>query len=156
MKIAREQLQANRTPTSRLIIELSEIDIHKSFQQALEFCRGLEELGLPLSISHFGCALDPFGILDTIKPAFLKLDDTIVRDIIYSTHQKERIRGLIRQIHQRQLLVVTPHVEDMDVLPILWEVGADYAQGYCLQAPSNEMNYEFMTEEEITLTASQH
>jgi EAL domain-containing protein (putative c-di-GMP-specific phosphodiesterase class I) len=39
------------------------------------------------------------------------------------------------------------------VLPVLWDIGVDYAQGYCLQAPSDAMNYEFVEDEEITLSA---
>jgi multidomain signaling protein FimX len=52
------------------------------------------------------------------------------------------------------LLVVAPQVEDMDVLPVLWQTGADYVQGYCLQRPSDAMNYEFVQVEEITLPAA--
>jgi EAL domain-containing protein (putative c-di-GMP-specific phosphodiesterase class I) len=51
------------------------------------------------------------------------------------------------------LLVVAPQVEALATLPVLWDLGIDYVQGYCLQAPSQEMNYNFLVEEEITLSA---
>ena len=106
-----------------------------------------------MTISNFGCALEPFALLDQLKPALVTLDETIVRDLIYSSHQKANVQSLVLTLHARGVHVVTPRVEDMAVLPVLWEIGVDYAQGYCLQAPSHEMNYEFVEDEEITLSA---
>jgi EAL domain-containing protein (putative c-di-GMP-specific phosphodiesterase class I) len=107
-----------------------------------------------MAICHFGCALDPFAVLDRLAPTLVKLDETLVRDIIYSPQQRENVRTQIGKLHERGLLVVAPQVEDMDVLPVLWQTGADYVQGYCLQRPSDAMNYEFVHVEEITLPAA--
>jgi len=148
-----EQLSQHRLPAERLAIDISEIALHASPEPALAFCQGLAVLGVPLTISNFGCALEPFALLDQLKPTLVTLDETIVRDLIYSSHQKANVQSLVRALHARGVHVVTPRVEDMAVLPVLWEIGVDYAQGYCLQAPSHEMNYEFVQDEEITLSA---
>lgn len=149
-----EQLRESRIQADRLMIDISEIALHALFDQALQFCKGLDVLGVKLTISHFGSALDPFAMLDVLSPEFVTLDETVVRDLIYSTQQKANVHALVKALHARNLQVVTPRVEDMAVLPVLWEIGVDYVQGYCLQAPSNEMNYEFVQDEEITLTAA--
>ena len=52
----------------------------------------------------------------------VKLDETLVRDIIYSPQQRENVRMQIGKLHDRGLLVVAPQVEDMDVLPVLWQM----------------------------------
>lgn len=148
-----EQLTLHRLPAERLGIDISEIVLHASPEPALSFCQGLAVLGVPLTISNFGCALEPFALLDQLKPTLVTLDETIVRDLIYSSHQKANVQSLVKTLHARGVHVVTPRVEDMAVLPVLWEIGVDYAQGYCLQAPSHEMNYEFVQDEEITLSA---
>jgi EAL domain-containing protein (putative c-di-GMP-specific phosphodiesterase class I) len=148
-----EQLTQHRLPAERLGIDISEIALHASPEPALAFCQGLAVLGVPLTISNFGCALEPFALLDQLKPALVTMDETIVRDLIYSSHQKANVQSMVRTLHARGVHVVTPRVEDMAVLPVLWEIGVDYAQGYCLQAPSHEMNYEFVQDEEITLSA---
>lgn len=148
-----EQLNQARLPAERLAIDISEITLHASREPALAFCQGLAVLGVPLTISHFGCALEPFALLDQIRPALVTLDETIVRDLSYSSHQKANVQSLVKALHARGVHVVTPRVEDMAVLPVLWEIGVDYAQGYCLQAPSQHMNYEFVQDEEITLSA---
>lgn len=151
-----EQLRSLRIPADLLVLQVSEIDIHNSPARSIEFCRGLHELNVPIAISHFGCALEPFAILQQVKPAFVKIDSTLVRDIGYSAQQKQSLKALIDRVHADGMLVVVPQVEDMDALPVLWDTGADFVQGYCLQGPSDAMNYEFVQVEEITLSAIQN
>lgn len=149
------RLHATRLPADLLTLQLSEIDLHNNLEHALAFCRGLQELNIGSAISRFGCALDPFQVLDTVRPTFIKLEETLVRDLIYSSQEKHRVQRLIHRLHEYGLLVVVPQVEDIDWLPMLWDNGVDFVQGHCLQAPSHEMNYEFVQIEEITLAAPQ-
>jgi EAL domain-containing protein (putative c-di-GMP-specific phosphodiesterase class I) len=149
-----DKLRAGRIASDLLVLQISEVDIHGNPGEALAFCRGLQELNAGMAICHFGCALDPFAALERLAPILVKLDETLVRDIIYSPQQRANVSNQIGKLHERGLLVVAPQVEDMDVLPVLWQTGADYVQGYCLQRPSDAMNYEFVHVEEITLPAS--
>lgn len=149
-----DKLRASRTASDLLVLQISEVDIHGNPDRALAFCRGLQQLNAGMAICHFGCALDPFAVLDHLAPTLVKLDESLVRDIIYSPQQRENVRNQIGRLHEQGLLVVAPQVEDMDVLPVLWQTGADYVQGYCLQRPSDAMNYEFVQVEEITLPAA--
>lgn len=148
-----EQLTQQRLPGERLGIDISEIVLHASAEAAVAFCQGLDVLGVKLTISHFGCALEPFALLDRMKPSLVTLEETLVRDLIYSSHQKAAVQSLVKALHARGVEIVTPRVEDMAALPVLFELGIDYVQGYCLQAPSHQMNYEFVQDEEITLSA---
>lgn len=151
-----DKLRASRVASDLLVLQISEVDIHGNPAEAFAFCRGLQQLNAGMAVCHFGCALDPFAVLDRLAPTLVKLDETLVRDIIYSPQQREAVRNQIGKLHERGLLVVAPQVEDMDVLPVLWQTGADYVQGYCLQRPSDAMNYEFVHVEEITLPAAQN
>lgn len=148
-----EQLAQQRFPASRLVLELSEIDFHANLTSAYDFCQKAVQLGLRVGISHFGTAVDAFAILARVRPGFVTLDESVVRDIVYSNQQKLSVQQLIASLHASGTLVAAPQVEDMDVLPVLWSVGADFVQGYCLQAPAKDMNYAFVQEEEITLSA---
>jgi len=148
-----EQLRKSRVQADRLLIDVSEIALQAHGGHALQFCRGLDELGVGLTISHFGGGLDPIALLESFSPQFVILDETLVRDLMYSAHQKAQVQLLVKSLHARNLQVVTPRVEDMATLPVIWEIGVDFVQGYSVQAPSPEMNYEFVKDEEITLSA---
>jgi multidomain signaling protein FimX len=148
-----EQLQQRRINADLLVFQISEIDICNSLDHAAEFCAGLDELGIQKTVCHFGCVINPLEYLDTIQANYVKLDRTIIRDIAYSSHQKSSVQDLIKSLHDKGFMVVAPQIEDVDLLPLLWEIGADFVQGYCLQGPSQEMNYEFIQNQEITLNA---
>jgi EAL domain-containing protein (putative c-di-GMP-specific phosphodiesterase class I) len=42
-----------------------------------------------------------------------------------------------------ELKTITPGVTDASVLSVLWSLNVDFIQGDFLQAPQNELNYDF-------------
>jgi multidomain signaling protein FimX len=147
------QLTAANFPIQRLVLYLSEIDIHNNYDLAKTFVSNAKELGLAIAASHFGSAIDPFSIFKYVLPNVVSLDESVVRDLIYSPTQKHHVKTLIDALHERSIKVAASQVEQLDALPVLWSIGADFVQGYCLQAPAKEMNYPFVQEEEITISA---
>ena len=147
------QLEQRKIPMDLFSIVISETDIHNNEGHAIDFCRGLNTAGLKFVISRFGCIPDIYAVLAEIKPAMVKLDSSLLKDIGRNPLLKTKVQTVVGNLHNRSLLVVAPQVESLAILPILWDTGIDYVQGYCLQAPSHEMNYNFLVEEEITLSA---
>lgn len=148
-----KQLEKRKIPAGLFAIAVSETEIHNNEGHAIDFCSGLSAAGVKLVISHFGCTLDPYTILDQIKPDLIKLDTSLLKEISKRATQRTTVQTTVGNLHTRGLLVVAPQVESLAILPILWDIGIDYVQGYALQAPSHEMNYNFLVEEEITLSA---
>lgn len=149
----RAKLGATGVDPALLVFKISEIDLHEDREHILSFSQDLDELGLKKTLTHFGCALEPLKELDAIRPAYVTLDHSLIGNLAYSEQHRDNIRDLVRELHQRQYLVAAPNIEDIDTLPVLWELGIDLAQGFGLQRPSQEMNYEFIQEQEITLDA---
>ena len=148
-----EALDERRSPSHRLAFQISETELHRDPTRVGAFCQGLEELNLARVVTHFGCALDPCRPLRAIRPSCVILDESLLRDLSYSKQQQRNVQNLVDDLHRQGYLAGAPRVEDMDLLPMLWDIGVDVVQGYCLQAPSQDMNYEFTQEQEITLGA---
>ncbi|MES2625319.1 MAG: EAL domain-containing protein [Pseudomonadota bacterium] len=148
-----KQLEKKAIAADLFTFAISESDIHNNESHAIDFCHGLNAAGLKFEISHFGCSLDPYAVLAEIKPHLVKLDSSLLKDISKRSMQRTTVQTLVTNLHNREILVIAPQVESLATLPILWDTGIDYVQGYCLQAPSHEMNYNFLVEEEITLSA---
>ncbi len=148
-----KKLAKLKIPPDLFAIAISETDIHNNEGHVIDFCHGLNAAGWKFVISHFGCSLDPYAVLAEIKPDLVKLDTSLLKDIGTRPMQRTTLQTLVTNLHNRGLLVVAPQVESLAILPILWDTGIDYVQGYFLQAPSQEMNYNFVVEEEITLSA---
>ncbi len=146
-------LHRHRVPAKHLIVQLNEIDIFNSPEHALEFADGLQQLDLNVAISHFGCAIDPFRHIKALRPGHIKLDKSLIPDIIYSQQHKAQVQTMLDKIHTHQARVITPNVEDADIMPLLWKMGVDYVQGHYLKRPAQAMDYPFIEEAEITLQA---
>ena len=56
---------------------------------------------------------------------------------------KETVKEMIKSLQGAGKLTIVPLVENAAVLSTLWQAGVNYIQGYYLQAPVPEMNYDF-------------
>ena len=144
-------LQEYRIPAQQLVFQISEIDLHRNWQQALSFCQSLDELGVRKSITRFGSAMEPLSVLTAIKPDSIRLDPILTRDLLYKQQQQRNIGKLVRAIHHKKATVCVSRIEDMSLLPLLWDLGVDLFQGYSIQAPTKELSYAFPKEEIISL-----
>lgn len=59
---------------------------------------------------------------------------------------KEQAKEMIQTLQSMGKLTIVPLVESAALLSTLWQAGVNYIQGYYLQAPSTEMNYDFSEE----------
>ena len=145
------KLKKFRVSTDQLVIQISESVFYNSKTIALEFCAGLRELGIGLSITKINNSLDPLPLLTEAKPDFTRLDQNLVQDCAYSVHQQQLVKKLINAIHYQEILVGVTGVEEFEMLPLLWELGLDFVQGKVLQVPDTEMAFSFPQERDIML-----
>lgn len=142
-------LRHHRSSSLQPVFQLSETYLHHNREVVREFCQGLDELGIPLAINHFGSVLEPLATLKEFSPAFVKLDNSLVCDLLYSDQQQRHVKKLIRAIHHEKVQVVVTAIEELELLPIFCELGVDLVQGHCVQAPAPTMAFIFPHEESI-------
>ena len=136
-------LKAARLPGDSLIFQIREGDANNYLKQAKEFAKSVRELHCKVSISQFGCALNPFNILKHIDTDYVKIDGSFTEEIQKSDDAKEQVKEMVKTLQNSGKLTIIPLVENAGVLATLWQAGVNYIQGYYLQAPVPEMNYDF-------------
>ena len=139
-------LKAARMPSDAIVFQFSESDATTYLKQAKEFTRGLKELHCKVSISRFGCALNPFNTLKHLEVDYLKVDGSFMKDI-GSDESRESLKEMVAAAHAQGKLTIAPFVESAAILSTLWQIGVNYIQGYYLQAPTEQMNYDFSSDE---------
>lgn len=142
-------LQRHRGCAGQLVFQLSEIDLHGNSQLARTFCNKLNELGIGVAVSRFGSAMDPLSLVSTVKPNVVILDQSLHSEILYSKKQQQSVGKLISALHHEQVRVGISGIEEMELLPLLWELGVDLVQGSCLARAAKSMDYVFPQEEKI-------
>ncbi|QSP94592.1 EAL domain-containing protein [Marinobacter salinisoli] len=136
-------LKAARLPGDSLIFQIREGDANNYLKQAKEFTKAIQELHCKISISQFGGAINPFNTLKHINADYVKIDGSFTEEIQKSDEAKEQVKEMVKTLQNNGKLTIIPLVENAGVLATLWQAGVNYIQGYYLQAPVPEMNYDF-------------
>lgn len=139
-------LKAARLPGDSLIFQINESDAVTYMKQAKDFSKGLKELHCKMSISRFGCALNPFNTLKHVDTDYVKLDGSFTDEIQKDEETRDQVKEMIKSLQAQGKLTIVPLVENASILSTLWQAGVNYIQGYYLQAPTTEMNYDFSEE----------
>ncbi|OZG71538.1 diguanylate cyclase [Hahella sp. CCB-MM4] len=136
-------LKAAKLPGNSLIFQIKESDTIEYLKQAKEFTEGLQKLGCKISINQFGCALNPFNTFKHVNADYVKLDGSYTEEIQKDEKARAKVKEIINQLQEMEKLTIVPFVENASVLSTLWQAGVNYIQGYYLQEPTTEMNYDF-------------
>ncbi|WP_020407560.1 EAL domain-containing response regulator [Hahella ganghwensis] len=136
-------LKAAKLPGNSLIFQIKESDGIEYLKQAKEFTEGLQKLGCKISINQFGCALNPFNTFKHINADYVKLDGSYTEEIQKDEKARAHVKEIIQRLQEAEKLTIVPFVENASVLSTLWQAGVNYIQGYYLQEPTTEMNYDF-------------
>jgi len=136
----------------KLIFQVSELDALITQHHLETFCHAIDSLGARLCISHFGSINDPMRYLPLLKTHFVNLNHSLIRHAAIDHNKNQHLTELVRDIHARGIKVIAPIVEQIQVLPLLWEAGVDFVQGYCLHRPGTQLKFGFVKNQDLTVT----
>lgn len=138
--------KAAKLPSDAVVFQVHEVDVTNHLNAAKAFAEGLLKLKTVLSISNFGCSLNPFNTIKHVAASIIKVDGSFTTDIQSNNANPETLIHLIEQLHAENKITVVPFVENASVLSTLWQAGAHYIQGHYLQEPTQNMSYDFNME----------
>lgn len=137
-----------RLPGDSVIFQISETDATTHLKEAKDFIKGANELRCKAALTQFGRALNPFNTLKHLPVSYVKLDGSFVAQLPNDDDAKEDMKTLVSSLHTQGKLTIAPMVDAASLLPTLWQAGINYIQGYYIQQPSKEMDYDFSSEDE--------
>ncbi len=137
------QLQGYKLTPDRLRFQVSEIDILSAQHHMAYVCEQLRQLGIGLVITHFGCTSDPFRYLPLVSAQAVKLDVSLLEKIYDNPEIGENLARTVARLQSRGLMVIAGMVEDVALLPLLWDCGVELVQGNCIAPATSSLNYEF-------------
>ena len=125
------------------LFQITETDATNYMTAAKDFALGLQAIGSGLSLSQFGCSLNPFNTLKHVDASYVKVDGSFTLDIQNNDESPETLSNLVKELHLQSKVTIVPFVENASVLSTLWQAGVHYIQGHYLQAPTTAMDYDF-------------
>lgn len=124
-------------------LQLRQEDVTNNLHATRDFTRRVQKLGCQVAICHFGTGLHPFRTLEHVQVDLVKLDASFVRNVQDEGEDSAELFKLVAQLKQANVKVIVPYIEQASMLPTLWQSGAHYIQGYYVQAPAAELNFDF-------------
>jgi len=136
--------KAGGLPANSVIFQISEGDATNYLNQAKTFTDAVKALGSQTSIKHFGCSLDPFKTLSHLPSVGLvKVDGSFSTDIQKKNEDPKALKELVQKLNAAGKKSIIPFVENATMMATLWQTGAHFIQGHYLQAPTQNMNFQF-------------
>ena len=130
-----EELKANRVPPDSICFEVTETAAISNIDDAIAFMDSLRAVGCRFSLDDFGAGLSSFGYLKTLPVDYLKIDGSIVREILTDQISRSMVQGITDIGKSMGLGVVAEFVENEETLTVLRSIGVDFGQGYGIGKP---------------------
>jgi EAL domain-containing protein (putative c-di-GMP-specific phosphodiesterase class I) len=120
---------------SSLIFEIDEADVLHRSEHAARFAAAVRAIGCAVSIDGFGARAVSFAPLKGLRADFLKVDGSIVRNVLRSSVALAKLQAIVRVGETVGFGVVAECVEDRDVQARLKALGVRFAQGFGIHEP---------------------
>src|SRR5690606_41944063 len=136
----RELLDANAVEASCVVLELRSNDVLGAPGEVRHYAAAAQACGAAPPLSGFGNTT-AMHLLDALTPNYVKLDVDLLQRT--DANANEDLRLLVDALHEREVRVIAPCVEDAVAVATLWGSGADYIQGNFVQPADRGFAFDF-------------
>lgn len=145
-----ETVKGARLKGDSIVFEVAETTAIEHLKEAKAFSKTVKQLHCRFALEHFGTGANSFQILKHVDADFLKIDGSLIHNLAQNDENQSAIRTMTDTAHSMGKLTIAEFVQDANSLTILWKCGINYIQGYYLQEPTGDLDYDFSGEEAET------
>lgn len=137
------QVKEQDLPPNTLNFEIKESVAITNLKSAKVLSQKLKEIGCGLVLDDFGAGANPFQLLEHVDVDYIRLDKSFMDKLTENPQNQDTIKSLAEQATELGKFSIAQHVPDAASLSILWGMGINFIQGYFLQEPLPDMEYDF-------------
>lgn len=139
----RDLLKAVAYEANTLFLEISESIASNNLKSVKMLGEGLRQLKVGIVIDHFGVAANYANLLKHCDFDLLKVDASIIGALATSKEAQEQVKEITSEARTAGKHTIANAVENAQTLAAIYSSGIDFIQGYFMQPPGSELNYEF-------------
>lgn len=125
--------------SSRVVFEITERKSIRDFEAWRISLGVLKALGFDLAVDDLGAGYNSLGVLAEVKPSYIKIDMSIVRDVHQDSHKQRLVEVICRFAASTGARVIAEGVEVEYEAFVLQRAGVGLLQGYLLGRPEFEL-----------------
>ena len=134
--------QKYKVETHTINLDVSERDAMENIDKTANDFKLFKELGLSLSLEHFGAGYSSFKYLNLLPIDTIKIDRSLIFDLTLNLQHQTTVKAIIELAHTLGYKVVAEGVETSQESSILEGLNCDYAQGYLYSRPLPAKEFE--------------
>lgn len=124
----------------RIVFEIVEDEDVRNVQRVSTFIERVKKMGAKIAIDDFGSGYSNFSYIQKIKPDYIKLDGSIIKDIDVNKDSFVIARAIVAFARDLGIKTIAEYVHSKEILQICKDIGVDEFQGYYIGVPSEETN----------------
>jgi diguanylate cyclase (GGDEF)-like protein len=128
-------LQNSTIPPAAICFEITETAAIGNLIAAQNLIKSLRNIGCTIALDDFGSGLSSFTYLKNLDIDYLKIDGSIIKDVVDSNIAKAMVKAIKDVAEALQLKTIGEYVENEAIAEHLSRMGIDYAQGYFIGRP---------------------
>lgn len=118
-----------------LTVELLESSAIENFSILLSFINQIKKLGLKVAIDDYGAEYSSMENILKIKPDFLKIDASIVKNIVHDKASLTVLSTITNMAQSLDMEVIAEYVATEEIFNLAKSVNVDMFQGYYYSEP---------------------
>lgn len=128
-------IEHSSLPPGTVNFEITETAVIRSVSEAGDLMAALQDMGCKFALDDFGSGLSSFGYLKRLPVDFIKIDGMFVRDLAENKTDRIFVKSIIDIAHTLGIKTIAEFVESPEILKVVGDLGADYAQGFAIGRP---------------------
>ncbi len=132
-------LKHNLSPF-QVILELTEKEAILNYDQFQNIIEHYRQQGFRIALDDVGTGYNSLQTLIRVKPEFIKLDKSLIRNIDKHPEQQRLVKLLLDFARQVDTTIIAEGIETLSELSYLKDLGIHMGQGYALGRPQTELS----------------
>ncbi|MBP7226673.1 MAG: EAL domain-containing protein, partial [Aliarcobacter sp.] len=120
----------------RIVFEILESDYITDYTLLEDFIMKYRNQGIKIAIDDFGTGYSNFSHIMKIRPNYIKIDGSLIKNIDTDKNSYELVKSIIDFSKALNIKVIAEFVHSKEVYNIVLELGVDEFQGFYLAEPS--------------------
>jgi len=137
-----EKIKEYKVNPEQLVFEVAETTLQSDLKNFSMLSKALNSIGCKIAIEHYRMSTQPQHLLH-IHADYLKIDSGLVEGLSRNGGSYSKVAAIMDIAREHNYITIAEGVEDPASLAILWELGVGLAQGYFIQAPTGNRDYNF-------------
>lgn len=139
LPLIKQLIKKHKVNPEKLIFEVTETSAVSNLQQAKKLMEAIKVLGCRFSLDDFGVGFSSFNYMRELPVDIIKIDGIFIKDLDKNADDQLFVKALVDVAKGLGKKTIAEFVETKEILVLLKKYGIDYAQGYYIGRPENDL-----------------